>query len=90
MRRPRNKLSGLKAKENTFIGDIGGANGVWQRKKAKKGKKGRKRLQRSPTYQNILHHQRHFPFPASNCHPPKYPAISLLFFYCPYHFPAGY
>lgn len=45
---PRNKLSSLKAKENTFIGDIGGANGVWQRKKAKKGKKGRKRLQRSP------------------------------------------
>ncbi|MDW7794239.1 hypothetical protein [Morganella morganii] len=45
---PRNKMSGLKSKENTFIGDIGGVNGVWQRKKAKKGKKGRKRLQRSP------------------------------------------
>lgn len=45
---PRNKLSSLKGKENTFIGDIGGVNGVWQRKKAKKGKKGRKRLQRSP------------------------------------------
>lgn len=45
---PRNKLSSLKSKENTFIGDIGGINGVWQRKKAKKGKKGRKRLQRSP------------------------------------------
>ncbi|MBN4018747.1 hypothetical protein [Morganella morganii] len=45
---PRNKLSSLKSKENTFIGDIGGVNGVWQRKKAKKGKKGRKRLQRSP------------------------------------------
>lgn len=45
---PRNKLSGLKSKENTFIGDISGVNGVWQRKKAKKGKKGRKRLQRSP------------------------------------------
>ena len=44
---PRNKLSSLKSKENTFIGDIGGVNGVWQRKKAKKGKKGRKRLQRS-------------------------------------------
>lgn len=45
---PRNKLSSLKSKENTFIGDIGGVNGVWQRKKAKKGKKGRNRLQRSP------------------------------------------
>lgn len=45
---PRNKLSSLKSKENTFIGDIDGVNGVWQRKKAKKGKKGRKRLQRSP------------------------------------------
>lgn len=45
---PRNKMSALKSKENTFIGDIGGANGVWQRKKAKRGKKGRKRLQRSP------------------------------------------
>lgn len=44
---PRNKMSALKSKENTFIGDIGGVNGVWQRKKAKKGKKGRKRLQRS-------------------------------------------
>ena len=45
---PRNKLSSLKSKENTFIGDISGVNGVWHRKKAKKGKKGRKRLQRSP------------------------------------------
>lgn len=45
---PRNKLFSLKSKENTFIGDIGGVNGVWQRKKVKKGKKGRKRLQRSP------------------------------------------
>lgn len=45
---PRNKLSSLKSKENIFIGDIGGVNGVWQRKKAKRGKKGRKRLQRSP------------------------------------------
>lgn len=45
---PRNKLSSLKAKDNTFIGDVGGANGVWQRKKVKKGKKGRKRIQRSP------------------------------------------
>lgn len=44
---PRNKMSALKSKENTFIGDISGVNGVWQRKKAKKGKKGRKRLQRS-------------------------------------------
>lgn len=45
---PRNKLSSLRSKENTFIGDIGGVNGVWQRKKAKKGKKSWKRLQRSP------------------------------------------
>lgn len=45
---PRNKLSSLKAKDNTFIGDVGGANGVWQRKKAKKGRKGKKRLKRSP------------------------------------------
>lgn len=45
---PRNKMSALKSKENTFIGDIGGVNGVWQRKKAKRGKKGRKRLQRLP------------------------------------------
>lgn len=45
---PRNKMSSLKSKENTFIGDIGGVNGAWQRKKAKKGKKSRKRLRRSP------------------------------------------
>lgn len=45
---PRNKLSSLKAKDNTFIGDVGGANGVWKRKKVKKGKKGRKRILRSP------------------------------------------
>lgn len=45
---PRNKMSALKSKENTFIGDVDGVNGVWQRKKVKKGKKGRKRLQRSP------------------------------------------
>ncbi|MEQ5724262.1 hypothetical protein ABN356_02785 [Providencia rettgeri] len=45
---PRNKLSSLKSKDNIFIGDVGGANGVWQRKKARKGKKVRKRIQRSP------------------------------------------
>ncbi|MEX6285499.1 hypothetical protein AB6F89_03025 [Providencia hangzhouensis] len=45
---PRNKLSSLKSKDNTFIGDVGGANGVWQRKKVKKGRKGKKRLKRSP------------------------------------------
>lgn len=45
---PRNKLSSLKVKDNTFIGDVGGASGVWQRKKAKKGRKGKKRLKRSP------------------------------------------
>ncbi|MCU6238317.1 hypothetical protein KWH75_14720 [Morganella morganii] len=45
---PRNKMSALKSNESTFIGDIVGVNGVWQRKKAKNGKKGRKRLQRSP------------------------------------------
>ncbi len=44
---PRNKLSSLKSKDNTFIGDINGVNGVWQRKKAKKGRKGKKRLKRS-------------------------------------------
>ncbi|HHQ2586654.1 TPA: hypothetical protein ACSPKR_004074 [Providencia rettgeri] len=45
---PRNKLSGLKAKDNTFIGELNGVNGVFQRKKAKKGRKGKKRLKRSP------------------------------------------
>ncbi|TDB43339.1 hypothetical protein [Photorhabdus luminescens] len=45
---PRNKLQQLKAKPDTFIGDIDGVNGVWKRKKAKKGKKGKKRLKRSP------------------------------------------
>ncbi|TDB48241.1 hypothetical protein [Photorhabdus khanii] len=45
---PRNKLQQLKAKPNTFIGEIDGVNGVWKRKKAKKGKKGKKRLKRSP------------------------------------------
>src|SRR5476649_1919654 len=44
---PRNKLSQLKAKSNTFIGEIDGVNGVWQRKAAKKGKKGKKRQKRS-------------------------------------------
>lgn len=28
----------------------------------------------SLTYQNILHHQKHLPFPASSRHPPKFPA----------------
>ncbi|OWO82438.1 hypothetical protein B5C26_08585 [Photorhabdus luminescens] len=45
---PRNKLQQLKAKPDTFIGEIDGVNGVWKRKKAKKGKKGKKRLKRSP------------------------------------------
>ncbi|SUX97444.1 hypothetical protein [Citrobacter youngae] len=44
---PRNKLSQLKAKPNTFIGDVGGVNAVWQRRKAKT-KKGKKRAKRSP------------------------------------------
>ncbi|EML7933194.1 hypothetical protein V9948_003656 [Providencia rettgeri] len=45
---PRNKLRSLKAKDNTFIGELNGVNGVFQRKKAKKGRKGKKRLKRSP------------------------------------------
>ncbi|NHB94773.1 hypothetical protein [Photorhabdus cinerea] len=45
---PRNKLQQLKAKPDTFIGEIDGVNGVWKRKKAKKVKKGKKRLKRSP------------------------------------------
>ncbi|MBQ0955975.1 hypothetical protein [Serratia symbiotica] len=44
---PRNKLSQLKAKPNTFVGEIKGVNGVWQRKKALKVKKGKKRRKRS-------------------------------------------
>ncbi|STI23609.1 Uncharacterised protein [Escherichia coli] len=44
---PRNKLSQLKAKPNVFIGDVGGVNAVWQRKKPKT-KKGKKRAKRSP------------------------------------------
>lgn len=44
---PRNKLSQLKAKPNTFIGDVDGVNAVWQRRKAKT-KKGKKRAKRSP------------------------------------------
>ncbi|MDE1478623.1 hypothetical protein KKJ01_10380 [Xenorhabdus bovienii] len=44
---PRNKLSQLKGKQDTFIGELDGVNGVWQRKKAKKVKKGKKRLKRS-------------------------------------------
>ncbi|MBJ9163383.1 hypothetical protein I5485_13185 [Citrobacter farmeri] len=44
---PRNKLSQLKTKPNTFIGDVGGVNAVWQRRKAKT-KKGKKRAKRSP------------------------------------------
>ncbi|MDE9443360.1 hypothetical protein KKJ13_17620 [Xenorhabdus bovienii] len=44
---PRNKLSQLKGKPDTFIGELDGVNGVWQRKKAKKVKKGKKRLKRS-------------------------------------------
>ncbi|MCG9537359.1 hypothetical protein [Providencia huaxiensis] len=45
---PRNKLSSLKAKDNTFIGELNGVNGVFQRKKAKKDRKGKKRLKRLP------------------------------------------
>ncbi|HBN7019235.1 TPA: hypothetical protein PJF92_000113 [Escherichia coli] len=44
---PRNKLSQLKAKPNTFIGDVGGVNAVWQRKAPKKSRK-KKRAKRSP------------------------------------------
>nr|ELR5039307.1 hypothetical protein [Providencia stuartii]ELR5082464.1 hypothetical protein [Providencia stuartii] len=44
---PKNKLSSLKAKDNTFVGELNGVNGVFQRKKAKKGRKGKKRLKRS-------------------------------------------
>lgn len=44
---PRNKLSQLKAKPNVFIGDVGGVNAVWQRRKAKT-RKGKKRAKRSP------------------------------------------
>lgn len=45
---PKNKLTQLKAKDNVFIGDFNGVNGVWQRKKPKKGKKGKRRAKRSP------------------------------------------
>ncbi|WP_370554894.1 hypothetical protein [Edwardsiella tarda] len=56
---PRNKLPQLKAKENVFVGDVGGVNAVWQRRKPMKAKKKRakrsangtrrpKRKQRSP------------------------------------------
>ncbi|WP_447882279.1 hypothetical protein [Serratia fonticola] len=43
----RNKMTQLKAKADVFVGEVGGANGVWQRTKAKKGKKGKKRRKRS-------------------------------------------
>lgn len=43
----RNKMTQLKAKPDVFVGEVGGANGVWQRTKAKKGKKGKKRRKRS-------------------------------------------
>ncbi|MBD2781940.1 hypothetical protein [Xenorhabdus szentirmaii] len=45
---PKNKLSQLKGKTDTFIGQVGEVNGVFQRKKAKKLKKGKKRQKRSP------------------------------------------
>ncbi|MCP9269438.1 hypothetical protein M5U04_15425 [Xenorhabdus sp. XENO-1] len=44
---PRNKLSQLKDKSDTFIGELDGVNGVWQRKKSK-SKKSKRRLKRSP------------------------------------------
>ncbi|MDE9477040.1 hypothetical protein [Xenorhabdus bovienii] len=44
---PRNKLSQLKGKPDTFIGELDGVNGVWQRKKSK-SKKSKRRLKRSP------------------------------------------
>ena len=34
-------MAQLKAKDDVFIGEIDGTNGVWQRRKAKKGKKGK-------------------------------------------------
>ncbi|MCO7512385.1 hypothetical protein NJH77_24360 [Serratia fonticola] len=43
----RNKMTQLKAKADVFVGEVGGANGVWQRTKAKKGKKVKKRRKRS-------------------------------------------
>lgn len=42
----RNKISQLKVKPNTFIGDVNGVNGVWQRRKPKKSKR-KKRAKRS-------------------------------------------
>jgi len=43
----RNKMAQLKAKPEVFVGDVGGVNGVWQRKKTSKGKKVAKRRKRS-------------------------------------------
>jgi len=39
---PRTKLAQLKSKSNTFIGDVKGVNGVWQRKNSKVPKSRRK------------------------------------------------
>lgn len=56
---PRNKLSQLKAKPNVFIGDVGGVNAVWQRKKpkTKKGRNGQNvlRTARAETRLSNLH-----------------------------------
>lgn len=45
---PKDKLTQVKAKDNVFIGDLNGVNGVWQRKTPKKSKKGKRRAKRSP------------------------------------------
>lgn len=45
---PRNKMAQLKSRNDVFIGEVEGVNGVWKRKKPKKIKKGKKRAKRSP------------------------------------------
>ncbi|MFC0140624.1 hypothetical protein ACFFJN_11350 [Erwinia mallotivora] len=44
---PRNKLAQLKSKPDVFVGKVGDAGGVWQRKKGRKSKSAAKRRKRS-------------------------------------------
>ncbi|MEI7167645.1 hypothetical protein WCU72_03185 [Pectobacterium parmentieri] len=43
-----NRKMDSRKKDNTFVGDVNGVGGLWQRKKAKKVKKNKKRQKRSP------------------------------------------
>ncbi|QZN97343.1 hypothetical protein [Symbiopectobacterium purcellii] len=43
-----NRKMSQRKNNNTFVGEVGGVEGLWRRKKTRKGKKAKKRAKRSP------------------------------------------